>query len=122
MRYFQSFFKHTWRPQQVHQMDAPSRFEPTKTAEMRHTGETELAEVRVTTAPPASSVAISTLGPMTKTELPCRNGGCKVWRSRSEPRTESPWHTLKTVFLVSVIAAFLLWVVVYTLLNQYRIL
>ncbi|XP_011695326.1 PREDICTED: uncharacterized protein LOC105454428 [Wasmannia auropunctata] len=134
MRCFESFFKHTWRPQQVHQMDSPSRFEPTanKPAEMqRHfaAGETtELGEVRV--IGPSSNVATST--PSTahtsgSNATPCKNGGCKVWRSTrvgggSEPRTESPWHILKTVFLVSVIVAFLLWIIVYTLLDQYRIL
>ncbi|KMQ87832.1 hypothetical protein RF55_12788 [Lasius niger] len=114
-------------------MDSPSKFEPTttRTATMaaevhRHaTGEamTELGEVKVTA--PSSSIATST--PHTSGDpAPCKNGGCKVWRSNcdggGERRSESPWHSLKTVFLVSVIVAFLLWVIVYTLLDQYRIL
>ncbi|KAL0129319.1 hypothetical protein PUN28_004192 [Cardiocondyla obscurior] len=133
MKCFESLFKHTWRPQQVHQMDPPSRFEPTtkKTVEVhRHAaGETtELGEVKVTL--PSTNVPTST--PSTaqasgNSSTPCKNGGCKViWRSSrvggGEPRAESPWHSLKTVFLISVIVAFLLWIVVYTLLNQYRIL
>lgn len=132
MRCFESFFKHTWRPQQVHQMDSLSKFEPTakKTADRHAAGEnTELGEVKVTA--PNSNVATS-ITPTAHTSGsnavagPCKNGGCKVWRSSrigsGEPRTESPWHSLKTVFLVSVIVAFLLWIIVYTLLDQYRIL
>ncbi|XP_018308576.1 uncharacterized protein [Mycetomoellerius zeteki] len=128
MRCFESFFKRTWRPQQ---MDSPSRFElATKTAEMhRHAaGETtELGEVKATA--PSSNVATSmpsTAHTSGSDATPCKNGNCKVWRSSrvggSEQRTESPWHSLKTVFLVSVIVAFLLWIIVYTLLDQYRIL
>ncbi|XP_011874441.1 PREDICTED: uncharacterized protein LOC105565670 isoform X2 [Vollenhovia emeryi] len=137
MRCFESFFKHTWRPQQV-QMDPSSRSElkTKKTAKvLRHAaGEiTELDEVRVSA--PNSNVATSmssTAHPSdndaSASATPCKNGGCKVWRSSrvgvGEPRTlaESPWHSLKTVFLVSVIVAFLLWIIVYTLLDQYRIL
>lgn len=105
------------------QMEPPTR----KTAEVhRHAaGEvTELGEVRVQTAAMASTA--STAHP-SHAKAPCeaRNGGCKggIWRSGgTEPRTESPWHSLKTVFLLSVIVAFLLWIIVYTLLDQYRIL
>ncbi|KAL6266973.1 hypothetical protein P5V15_000057 [Pogonomyrmex californicus] len=130
MRCFESFFKHTWRPQQVHQMDSPAKFEPTrKTAEVhRHAaGETtELGEVRATA--PSSNVVTSMPSSVTHSSssgvAPCRNGGCKIWRSSriGEPQAESPWHSLKTVFLLSVIVAFLIWIVVYTLLDQYRIL
>ncbi|XP_024867507.1 uncharacterized protein LOC112451834 isoform X1 [Temnothorax curvispinosus] len=140
MRCFESFFKHTWRPQQVHQvhqMDLSSKFEPRtkKTAAEVHrhladrAGETtELGEVRVTA--PSSNVATSmpsTAHPNgNDAAAPCKNGGCKVWRSSrvdgGELRPESPWHSLKTVFLISVILAFLLWIIVYTLLDQYRIL
>jgi len=110
----------------VFQMDSPSKFDPTtkKTAEVhRHAaGETtELGEVKVTA--PSSNVATSmpsTAHTSSSDAVPCKNGGCKIWRSSrvsaGEPRTESPWHSLKTVFLVSVIAAFLLWIIVYTLL------
>ncbi|XP_020295145.1 uncharacterized protein LOC109860465 [Pseudomyrmex gracilis] len=128
MRCFESFFKHTWRPQQVYQMDSLSRFKPTSkiTGVHRHAaGETtELGEVNVTV--PSSSVATSM--PHTSSETsPCKNGGCKVWRNSrdgnsNEPRSENPWHSLKTIFLVSVIVAFLLWVIVYTLLDQYQII
>lgn len=107
------------------QVDPPSRFEPSKTEMRHHTGETELGEMQVITLP-TNNIATSSL-PSTTTsphigELSCRNGGCKVRRNRTEPRLESPWHTLKTIFLVSVIVAFLLWVIVYTLLDQYQIL
>lgn len=129
MRCFESFFKRTWRPQQMRQMDSSSKFEPTttKTAEVhRHsTGETmtELGEVK--TIPPSSSIATSTLHPSGDDPAPCKNGGCKIWNRGirdGERRSESPWHSLKTIFLVSVIVAFLLWVIVYTLLDQYQIL
>lgn len=126
MKCFESFFKHTWRPQQVHQVDPPSKFESTrKTAKMHQhaAGETtELGEVVI--SPATSSVATSAVNANSEA-APCKNGGCKIWRSSrssSEPRSESPWHSLKTIFLVSVIVAFLVWIIVYTILDQYRIL
>ncbi|XP_014471664.1 PREDICTED: uncharacterized protein LOC106742858 isoform X2 [Dinoponera quadriceps] len=109
-------------------VDPPSRFGPTKTTEMRHhVGETELGEVQVIATLPTNNVATPTMPSTTTTspradEPPCRNGDCKTRRSRVDPRPESPWHTLKTIFLISVIVAFLLWVIVYTLLDQYQIL
>ncbi|KAL6424054.1 hypothetical protein ACFW04_009745 [Cataglyphis niger] len=128
---FQSFMENFLRKKRSIDMDSSSRFEPTTkrtaTAEVhRHaTGEamTELGEVKVIA--PSSSIATSTPH-ISDAPAPCKNGGCKVWRSNrdgnSEPRSESPWHLLKTIFLISVIVAFLLWVIVYTLLDQYRIL
>ncbi|KAH0945909.1 hypothetical protein HN011_002455 [Eciton burchellii] len=156
MRCFESFFKHTWRPQQVHQIhepitalntsryshsqssplnsadgecyqvDPPSKFELTtkKTTRMQQhmSGETtELGEVVISAA--TSSIATSTVH--TNKDAPCKNGGCKNWRSGrsgNESRSESPWHLLKTVFLISVIVAFFLWIIIYTLLDHYRIL
>lgn len=97
-------------------MESPSRFELTK--EVQSVDETELGEVKVT--PPTSSVATST--PAQPGSIPCRNGGCKSWTSRAESRMESPWHFLKTVFLISVIVALVIWVIVYTFLAQYQIL
>ncbi|XP_029176859.1 uncharacterized protein LOC114944959 [Nylanderia fulva] len=112
----------------VFNMEPSSKFEPTTAAVAevhRHaTGEamTELGEVKVTL--PGSSIATSTPHTSGGEPAPCKNGGCKVWRSNrnGEQHSESPWHSLKTIFLVSVIVAFLLWVIVYTLLNQYQIL
>ncbi|XP_050477181.1 uncharacterized protein LOC126867085 [Bombus huntii] len=98
-------------------MESPSRFELTK-AEIQNAEETELGEVKVT--PPMSTVATST--PVQPGSIPCRNGGCKSWANRAESRMESPWHFLKTIFLISVIVALVLWVIVYTFLVQYRIL
>ncbi|KAK9298430.1 hypothetical protein QLX08_008223 [Tetragonisca angustula] len=114
MRCFKSFFQHTWHPQQ---MESPSRFELTK-AEVESGEETELGEVKVTL--PTSTVATST--PVQPGAIPCRNGGCKSWTNRAESRMESPWHFLKTIFLISVIVALILWIIVYTFLAQYRIL
>ncbi|XP_031847867.1 uncharacterized protein LOC116433665 isoform X3 [Nomia melanderi] len=99
------------------QMESLSRFELTKT-ESRSVDETELAEVRTTL--PTNNAATST--PQQPGGVPCRNNGCKSWSSRSESRLESPWHFLKTVFLVSVIVALVLWVIVYASLSQYRVL
>ncbi|XP_029052141.1 uncharacterized protein LOC114880371 [Osmia bicornis bicornis] len=98
-------------------MESPSRCELTKT-EDQSADETELGEVKV--SPPTSSVATST--PVQPGNIPCRNGGCKSWANRGESRLESPWHYLKTVFLVTVIVALVIWVIVYTFLTQYRIL
>lgn len=113
-------------------MDSSSRFEPTmkKMAEVHRlaAGETtELGEVKIIVPENNVATSMSTMAHTSSSEnAPCKNGGCKVWRSSrsngGEPRTESPWHSLKTVFLVSVLVAFLLWIIVYTLLDQYRIL
>lgn len=98
-------------------MESPSRFELTK-ADEQSADETELGEVKV--SPPTSNVATST--PAQPGSIPCRNGGCKSWSNRGETRLESPWHFLKTVFLVAVIVALVIWVIVYTCLAQYRVL
>jgi hypothetical protein len=108
------------------QVDPPSKFELTtkKTTRMQQhmSGETtELGEVVISAA--TSSIATSTVH--TNKDAPCKNGGCKNWRSGrsgNESRSESPWHLLKTVFLISVIVAFFLWIIIYTLLDHYRIL
>lgn len=99
------------------QMESPSKFELTKT-EVQIADETELGEVKV--MPLTSNVATST--PVQPGSIPCKNGGCKSWASRAESRMESPWHFLKTIFLISVIVALILWVIVYTFLVQYQIL
>lgn len=99
------------------QMESPSKFELTKT-EVQIADETELGEVKV--MPLTSNVATST--PVQPGGIPCKNGGCKSWASRAESRMESPWHFLKTIFLISVIVALILWVIVYTFLVQYQIL
>ncbi|XP_043518643.1 uncharacterized protein LOC122533207 isoform X3 [Frieseomelitta varia] len=106
-----------WDYPYLDQMESPSRFELTK-AEAESGEETELGEVKVTL--PTSTVATST--PVQPGAIPCRNGGCKSWTSRAESRMESPWHFLKTIFLISVIVALILWIIVYTFLAQYRIL
>ncbi|XP_076281468.1 uncharacterized protein LOC143209560 isoform X2 [Lasioglossum baleicum] len=111
----------------LRKMESLSRFELTKT-ETRGAEETELAEVKTTL--PTNNAATST-GKLASLQhaqqvqpgsIPCRNRGCKSWSGRSESRLESPWHFLKTVFLISVIVALVLWVIVYTFLTQYRIL
>ncbi|XP_016770105.1 uncharacterized protein LOC725578 isoform X2 [Apis mellifera] len=114
MKCFKKFFQHTWHLQQ---MESPSKFELTKT-EVQIADETELGEVKV--MPLTSNVATST--PVQPGGIPCKNGGCKSWASRAESRMESPWHFLKTIFLISVIVALILWVIVYTFLVQYQIL
>ncbi|XP_076662546.1 uncharacterized protein LOC143365854 isoform X2 [Halictus rubicundus] len=124
MRCFKNFFQHTWHPQQ---MDSLSRFELT-TTETTGKEETELSEVKTTL--PTNNVATSTgkfqhaqqMQQAQPGSIPCRNRGCKNLSGRSESRLESPWHFLKTVFLISMIVALVLWVIVYTFLAQYRIL
>ncbi|XP_015608342.1 uncharacterized protein LOC107274093 isoform X2 [Cephus cinctus] len=116
IKYFKGFFKHTWHLQQ---MDNPT-FENVNKAEGRCTAGTELSEVKVGVSTATSTAATST--PVLSRSIPCGNGGCKATRSHGEARPESPWHLLKTIFLVSVIVALVIWVIVYTLLAQYRIL
>ncbi|XP_046736354.1 uncharacterized protein LOC124405480 isoform X2 [Diprion similis] len=116
---FKRFFKHTWHPEQMEN----ANFNAPKSASERN-GDTELTEVKLSV--PTASVATSTptsSSPAPAPEgIPCGKGGCKTSRSRGEPRPESPWHQLKTIFLVSVIIALVIWVIVYTLLTQYQIL
>ncbi|KAG6796844.1 hypothetical protein HZU73_07830 [Apis mellifera caucasica] len=112
----QDLFPSKIRIPEIH-MESPSKFELTKT-EVQIADETELGEVKV--MPLTSNVATST--PVQPGGIPCKNGGCKSWASRAESRMESPWHFLKTIFLISVIVALILWVIVYTFLVQYQIL
>ncbi|XP_043276680.1 uncharacterized protein [Venturia canescens] len=119
MMCFKRFFKHTWHPQQ---MENPSKLEPAKrgVAGLRP-DDTELGEVKIIV--PSSDIATSTTLEASSAVIPCGSGGCKTSRRHNgESRPESPWHVLKTIFLVSVIIAFVVWVVVYTLLAQYEIL
>ncbi|XP_016904865.1 uncharacterized protein LOC107993131 [Apis cerana] len=111
----QDLFPSKIRIPEIH-MESPSKFELTKT-EVQIADETELGEVKV--MPLTSNVATST--PVQPGSIPCKNG-CKSWASRAESRMESPWHFLKTIFLISVIVALILWVIVYTFLVQYQIL
>ncbi|XP_043786811.1 uncharacterized protein LOC122711808 [Apis laboriosa] len=112
----QDLFPSKIRIPEIH-MESPSKFELTKT-DVQIADETELGEVKV--MPLTSNVATST--PVQPGSIPCKNGGCKSWASRAESRMESPWHFLKTIFLISVIVALILWVIVYTFLVQYQIL
>ncbi|XP_054014442.1 uncharacterized protein LOC128895677 [Hylaeus anthracinus] len=104
----QDFFPSKNRIPESH-MESPSRFELTKT-KTQSMDEMEFGEVKT------SNVATST--PVPSGSIPCRNGGCKGWTSTAE----SPWHFLKTVFLISVLVALVLWVIVYAFLTQYKIL
>ncbi|XP_043276681.1 uncharacterized protein [Venturia canescens] len=103
-------------------MENPSKLEPAKrgVAGLRP-DDTELGEVKIIV--PSSDIATSTTLEASSAVIPCGSGGCKTSRRHNgESRPESPWHVLKTIFLVSVIIAFVVWVVVYTLLAQYEIL
>lgn len=102
-------------------METPAKFEPTKRGVAGlNQGDTELGEVKIIV--PSSDIATSTTLEASSGVVPCGSGGCKSSRRNGEPRPESPWHVLKTIFLVSVIVALLVWVIVYTLLAQYEIL
>ncbi|KAK7794918.1 hypothetical protein R5R35_005893 [Gryllus longicercus] len=47
----------------------------------------------------------------------------KYYREKGEPPApESPWHHLKTIFLVGTLVFLALWVLVYTLLSQLSVL
>ncbi|KAK2579116.1 hypothetical protein KPH14_001287 [Odynerus spinipes] len=113
MKCFKTFFKHTWHPQQMNNNNL-SVLEATK-ANIRSTNEMELKEVNVVV--PTKSVA--TLTVVQPGSIPCQNGGCKNWGTRGVP--ESPWHILKTIFLISVIVTLIIWVLIYTLLATYQI-
>ncbi|XP_012269485.1 uncharacterized protein LOC105693854 isoform X2 [Athalia rosae] len=116
---FKRFFKHTWHPQQMEN----ASFGNDSKSVAETAGDTELGEVKVQVVPTASvATSTPTTSPALPEGIPCGNGGCKTSRSRGEPRPESPWHQLKTIFLVSVIVALVIWVVAYTLLTQYQIL
>ncbi|XP_051176321.1 uncharacterized protein LOC127291296 isoform X2 [Leptopilina boulardi] len=115
MKCFKIFFKHTWHPQQV---DHPLRFDQGK-METNSPGETELSEMKTVTM---SSMNVTASNPNHSNDHQCRNGTCKMSTIRHNPQPESPWHYLKTVFLISVIIALIIWIIVYTLLVQYKVL
>lgn len=95
--------------------DAPKSVSP-------RTEDTELCEVKIVVPTASVATATPTTSPPLPEGIPCGNGGCKTSRSRGDPRPESPWHSLKTIFLMSVIIALIIWVIVYTLLTKYQIL
>ncbi|XP_015114105.1 uncharacterized protein LOC107039147 [Diachasma alloeum] len=76
---------------------------------------TELGEVRMSLPTPAASSSRHVGGGS------CHNGPCKTPMGLQH-KPESPWHSLKTVFLVSCIVALIIWIIVYTLLSQYELL
>jgi hypothetical protein len=39
-------------------------------------------------------------------------------KSTTPQQPESPWHKLKTIFLVTTVASLIIWVLVYTVLSQ----
>ncbi|PSN50781.1 hypothetical protein C0J52_05958 [Blattella germanica] len=39
-------------------------------------------------------------------------------KSAKSSSEDSPWHRLKTIFLVSIIAILIIWIIVYTILSQ----
>ncbi|OXU30837.1 hypothetical protein TSAR_009876 [Trichomalopsis sarcophagae] len=95
-------------------MDNPKRLSsPAKACNARSANETELGELKV--EPHEVQVVQG---------VPCHNGACKSSpvKGRPEHRLESPWHHLKTLFLVSMIIALIIWIIVYVLLNQYNVL
>lgn len=98
-------------------MDNPGRFSsPTKSCNARSVNETELGELKMT------SQEIQVVGSVGQ-GVPCHNGACRSSiKGRAEHRLESPWHYLKTLFLVSIIIAFVVWIIVYVLLAQYNVL
>ncbi|XP_063974368.1 uncharacterized protein LOC135161037 [Diachasmimorpha longicaudata] len=111
MKCFKLFFKHTWKPQQ---MDNPAHLNGSKSSEIDLPG-TELGEVRMSLPTPAASSSRPIGGG------PCYNGPCKI-PMNIQHKPESPWHSLKTVFLVSCIVALIVWIIVYTILSQYELL
>lgn len=113
MKCFRIFFKHTWHPQQINNNNS-SIFEEMKT-NVRSTNVMELKEVDVI----APKKNVATLTVVQPGSIPCQNSGCRNWGTRGVP--ESPWHILKTIFLVSIIVTLIIWVVIYALLAQYHI-
>ncbi|XP_035732385.1 uncharacterized protein LOC118446161 isoform X1 [Vespa mandarinia] len=91
-----------------------SIFEEMKT-NVRSTNVMELNEVDVI----APKKNVATLTVVQAGSIPCQNSGCRNWGTRGVP--ESPWHILKTIFLVSIIVTLIIWVVIYALLAQYHI-
>ena len=101
------------------QMESPVRFASApKPCSVRGVSETELGELR--------AVATSTANSPTATDagVPCHNGACKSSgdKLRPEHHIESPWHHLKSLFLVSIIVALVVWIFVYVMLTQFDVL
>ncbi|XP_058809664.1 uncharacterized protein LOC131674872 isoform X3 [Phymastichus coffea] len=117
---FKGFFRRTWHPQQ---MESEGRFScgdlpPKQCSNTRAIHETELGVLKssvheTSSSPPSGSRA----------GVACHNGACKAHGLRPpHHRIENPWHYLKTIFLVSIIFAFIVWIIVYVLLTQYEVL
>jgi hypothetical protein len=95
-------------------MDIPGRLGSlSKTCNIRNAVDTELGDMK--TAPGITSIV---------EEVPCHSGACKNTVAKIWPdhRLESPWHYLKTLFLVFVILALVIWILIYVLLSQYDLL
>ncbi|XP_043480496.1 uncharacterized protein LOC122510128 [Leptopilina heterotoma] len=98
-------------------MDRPLRCDQGK-METNPSGETELSEMKIVT----SSIGVTATNQNHSEDHQCRNGTCKISRIRNNQQPENPWHYLKTIFLISVIIALIIWIIVYTLLVQYKVL
>ncbi|XP_033216525.1 uncharacterized protein LOC117172568 isoform X2 [Belonocnema kinseyi] len=98
-------------------VDQPSRYDPAK-MEKNSPVEADHSEMKII----IPTVSVATSIPPKPENIPCNSGACKSSRMRSDPRPESPWHILKTIFLIVVVVALIIWVIVYTLLVQYQIL
>ncbi|XP_011498786.1 PREDICTED: uncharacterized protein LOC105362935 isoform X2 [Ceratosolen solmsi marchali] len=95
-------------------MDIPGRLGGlSKSCNTRDTGDTELGEMKV----------VAGVVPVVE-DVPCHSGACKsaVTKIWPDHRLESPWHYLKTLFLISMIVALVVWILIYVLLSQYELL
>lgn len=96
-------------------MDNPTCFEVTRGVEIPQ-NDTELGEVKV--------MSLTTMATTSKDvqAIPCSNGGCKKSVFNKKNSDESPWHYLKTIYLIFFMFALIVWIIVYSLLSRYELL
>ncbi|KAJ8674397.1 hypothetical protein QAD02_005659 [Eretmocerus hayati] len=95
-------------------LGAPDGIVSSRVCDARITNETELGVLKSSINPISTGINAN-IG-----TIPCRNGACS--KPRSGQTLDSPWHRLKSIFLVSMIAAFLVWLIVFVLLLRYEML
>lgn len=75
---------------------------------------TELTKVKVNPAATSETTATTT----------CNPGVCREARNRYQPpdlASDSPWNMKKTYFFVGTLCIFVLWIIVYTIISESKL-
>ena len=103
-------------------MDIPGRYEQSGRS---HCGnnDTELNDFKIISLEGTTTTSNN----QNNSTISCYNGACKhgnqnnnLINEKSVP--ESPWHILKTYFLLIIIVSLILWIFIYVTLTYYKLL